>query len=82
MIDDHDTFRTTDTSTTTDDARTSDDHAALDGTGNGPDRRRFLGGVLGLEGQAVGSGQLQFELRHDDEPVWEPLPLDTEVIDS
>ena len=217
MIDDHDTFRTTDTSTTTDDARMSDDHAALGETGNGSDRRRFLGGLFGLgatlvagcleddgadqeseadsepdpdlvvngralssafplelvepdatdfdgqanlevvvahvhwhgdddlthwhftplevpegerravrirfvdenhetlpigagepfhvevelvegpgefigfdldenvlelEGQAVGSGQLRFELWHDDEPVWEVPPLDTEVIDS
>ena len=38
--------------------------------------------VLELEGQALGSGQLRFELCHDDEPVWEALPLDTEVIDS
>ena len=38
--------------------------------------------MLELEGQAVGSGQLRFELCHDDEPVWEALPLDTEVIDS
>ena len=38
--------------------------------------------MLELDGQAVGSGQLRFELWHDDEPVWEAPPLDTEVIDS
>ena len=48
---------TTDTSTTTDDARTSDDHAVLGGTGNGPDRRRFLGGLFGL-GAALVAGCL------------------------
>lgn len=38
--------------------------------------------LLELEGRAVGTGQLGFQLWRNDEPVWEALPLDTEVVDS